>query len=319
MSKLRVYLADLVHNFVGSRDIWTVPLSVCDIAAYAIPHVGEQADFRLFKFPDKLLAAMAEAPPDVIGVSNYLWNFELSRFVVKRARQLNPDVLVVMGGPNFTATHDRVTEMLSSSGIDFYVSLFGEEPFLRILQARLEPGAKRETLHQNKGIHGVWFIDPVTKVAKEIPTGKTIKDLNEIPSPYLTGLMDEFLADDLMPMMETTRGCPFECTFCDWGAAGLRKLTRYGIERITAEIDYCRARAKDERLMFADANFGILGARDLKIAEFLAESNQTYGYPKKVIATWSQAKSDMTLEVARRMKDLTPLLGELRTSSHDFH
>ena len=44
-----------------------------------------------------------------------------------------------------------------------------------------------------------------------------LKNLDEIPSPYLTGLCDKLLAENFIPMVETKRGCPFKCTFCESG------------------------------------------------------------------------------------------------------
>ena len=40
----------------------------------------------------------------------------------------------------------------------------------------------------------------------------------EIPSPYLDGILDEFLDDGLVPIVQTMRGCPYHCHFCVSGA-----------------------------------------------------------------------------------------------------
>ena len=42
----------------------------------------------------------------------------------------------------------------------------------------------------------------------------TLDDLNEIPSPYLSGMLDEFFEDRWMPVLETNRSCPYRCTLC---------------------------------------------------------------------------------------------------------
>lgn len=53
-----------------------------------------------------------------------------------------------------------------------------------------------------------------TRVVKDLTRRRT--DLDEIPSPYLTGALDEFFAvPNLGPMIETVRGCPYSCTFGD--------------------------------------------------------------------------------------------------------
>ena len=44
-----------------------------------------------------------------------------------------------------------------------------------------------------------------------------ISDLETIPSPYLTGILDEFFETNLIPIIETNRGCPYRCTFIAQG------------------------------------------------------------------------------------------------------
>ena len=44
-----------------------------------------------------------------------------------------------------------------------------------------------------------------------------IMDLSQIPSPYLSNRLDEFLDGKLLPITQTNRGCPFTCTFCTEG------------------------------------------------------------------------------------------------------
>ncbi|MDP2860714.1 MAG: hypothetical protein Q8N98_03280, partial [bacterium] len=36
------------------------------------------------------------------------------------------------------------------------------------------------------------------------------QDINIFPSPYLNGHLDKFLDSDLMPILQTARGCPFQ-------------------------------------------------------------------------------------------------------------
>lgn len=74
-----------------------------------------------------------------------------------------------------------------------------------------------------------------------------IKDLDEIPSPYLTGLFDPFCEEAIIPLIETNRSCPYRCTFCAWGI-GSHKLTQFSNQRLFDEIEYIGKRCKKSAL-----------------------------------------------------------------------
>src|SRR3982750_25884 len=101
-----IYLADLRHNYGGVPSTDCMPLG----AGYMKAGVGPR------------LAAIESHPPDVIMVSNYVWNEALSRFCLRRARQANPAVLTVMGGPNIPVEIERQRAFMAGRPeIDLYV------------------------------------------------------------------------------------------------------------------------------------------------------------------------------------------------------
>jgi hypothetical protein len=79
-------------------------------------------------------------------------------------------------------------------------------------------------------------------------------------------------------IIETNRGCPYGCTFCDWGSATLSRIRKFSLDRVFAELKWC-AQRQVPRVICADANFGIF-ERDVEIAEKFAELKRTYGYPQ---------------------------------------
>ena len=107
-----------------------------------------------------------------------------------------------------------------------------------------------------------------------------IADLDIIPSPYLTGCSTSRRrrrdrADD----HRDNRGCPYGCTFCDWGSATLSRIRKFDLDRVFAELEWCATAQRAARVFCADANFGIF-ERDVEIAEKVAELKREYGYPK---------------------------------------
>ena len=73
-----------------------------------------------------------------------------------------------------------------------------------------------------------------------------LDDLNEIPSPYLNGMLDEFFDDRWMPVLETNRSCPYRCTFCAWGI-GTQKLMKFD-EQIRFKKDLGYSSIKDGKI-----------------------------------------------------------------------
>jgi hypothetical protein len=114
-----------------------------------------------------------------------------------------------------------------------------------------------------------------------------ITDLDEIPSPWLTGAID--LRGVQVVPFETNRGCPYACEFCFWGGAIGQKLHRVGTERLKEELSASGSPDEDPRLI--DANFGIL-PRDVEIAEHLVSMKKAHGAPHHVIFSSSKNTVD---------------------------
>src|SRR5262249_55983222 len=93
------YLADLRYDYSGFMDVDCMPLCVSYVKAVMdrdLPKVRS----RLFAYPGKLWTAIENDPPDILMLSNYCWNENLSFHFARLAKRVRPDMLVVMGGPN---------------------------------------------------------------------------------------------------------------------------------------------------------------------------------------------------------------------------
>ena len=134
-----------------------------------------------------------------------------------------------------------------------------------------------------------------------IPTIR-IKKLDEIPSPYLTGIMDKFFDGKLVPMLQTNRGCPFYCTFCTDGKSEVNMVNKFSKERIKSEIDYIATHVhrNTHSLFLSDLNFGMIPG-DLETCNFIAESQQKFDYPHKIIATTGKNKKEKIIEAIQRL------------------
>src|SRR5215471_10839385 len=101
-----VFLADLRYNYSGVLANDCMPLGVAYMKAVMDRDLQEVRS-RLFAYPDKLLAAVRDNPPDVLMLSDYCWNESLSLRFARIARSLRPDTLIVFGGPNLSLEAER--------------------------------------------------------------------------------------------------------------------------------------------------------------------------------------------------------------------
>lgn len=267
-----VGLVQINNSFSGQSYL---PYSVGLMEAYARRHAArpDQFEFLLPIFSRVKAAAAVEqlARADVVGFSLYVWNVRLSLEIARRLKQRNPDVVIVVGGPQ---TPDRAGDFLRTNAfIDIACHGEGERTFLEILD--------RVRRRDWSDIEGTSYLD-AGGVLITRPRLKRMRELDVIPSPFLEGIFAPLIAANpqqtWIGLWETNRGCPFGCTFCDWGSATQAKVYQFGMERLAAEIDWF-SRHKIEFVFCCDANFGIL-PRDVDIARAVADKKARYGYPK---------------------------------------
>lgn len=305
MKPLRIYMGDLTHDTVILVSD-TIPINVGFIGAYAKKIYGKDVRVELFKYPGALIQAIKKNPPDVLALSNYSWNSYLSERVAKLAKSVNPATVTVQGGTNFPHRSPEQLEFLTfRPHTDVYIELEAESAFAGLVSRVLDWRDGGAPVLQ--GIHeGCVYIEPSTRNSKEPALVKgdlpsRIRNLDEIPSPYLTGMMDGFFDGRLTPFLETNRGCPFQCTFCHTGADYFQKINMFSIDRVTEEIRYIAPRAAAlgiVNLHIADTNFAMY-PRDKTICELLLESQKKYGWPRQIMATTGKNNKERIIEVTQ--------------------
>ncbi|MBI3793717.1 MAG: radical SAM protein [Nitrospinae bacterium] len=306
--KATIYLSDLVHNYLGHGS-HMFPLNIGFIAAYAKKVFGDRIEVELFKYPDRLIRRLKEKTPDVLGMSHYVWNSNLNNEISKLARSLNPETMIVWGGPNVDNSEVGYKEFMGRHpAVDFCVVNEGEVGFANLLERYMANGCD---VAKTKGepVDGcVCFADGKPVVGKFLPR---LQKLDDIPSPYLTGLVDKFFEEPLIPIVETNRGCPYSCTFCTQGLVSQNKIKMFDLERVHKELDYIGERVEKTNLFaFSDANFGIM-ARDEKIAEHIRDLQAAKNYPRRCVINWIKTKK--SIDIAKIMGQATLLISSLQS------
>jgi radical SAM superfamily enzyme YgiQ (UPF0313 family) len=240
---------------------------------------------------------------DILLVSLYVWNKNISIAVAKDLKKINPNLLVVFGGPS--VPNDASEFMLEHDFIDVCVHQEGEQTFLDIVNKFPDSGFNDIQGINYGDIEGLSYRNKKNIISN---TGirNRIKDFSLIPSPYLDGFFDElieFVGDShtWLASWESNRGCPFACTYCDWGSATNSKVTRIELERAFEELDWF-ALHKIEFIFVCDANFGMLH-RDLEIAEYVTTLNKVFGYPRVFSVQNTKNKRERAYGVQKKLAD----------------
>lgn len=292
------YFADLTHTTQGIH-AKTFPLGAGLVAAYAKQQLGNLFDIKLFKFPDDLESAFLTEKPDLLCMSNYAWNTLISYTFAKIAKEKYPDLIVIFGGPNFPLIENEQLGFLKDfSAIDFYIVGEGEESFVGLLKEIIDFGYDIHALKdKNRKIHNCVYLNSKGYLIRG--DYKRIKDLERIPCPYTTGLFNDFFHLPLIPLYETTRGCPFSCTYCSDGVDYKSKAYRYSNTRIKSSLEYIAYHIKDcDTLIISDLNFGMYD-EDITTCKIIADLKERTYYPKFFQASAGKNKPDNILKCAQ--------------------
>lgn len=312
---MRIYLADLGHNqLTVSSD--TYPLGVANLASYVQAHAAKPSnlEIRIFREPQDLKARMDEAPADILALSNYSWNHNLSRSFARYAKKLCPDTVTVMGGPNFPLTApEQESLMRQLTEIDVFVdgpTYEGERAFLALVDRMQEAG--RQDLRVEPIPANLWMDRDTGQVVRGGEVER-IQDLDEIPSPYLAGFLDPFFSSGYLPLMQIARGCPFTCNYCNSAPRSNNKIYSHSLENVKADLEYIAQRVRPEvALAFADDNFGMYPL-DLEIADYIAHLQRKYGWPGYIRTTTGKNRGDRIIKVMRTIRGALPMTAAVQS------
>lgn len=316
--KNQVFVCDLTHTF-KSIALNCMPYPVACLVTYATSHLENSADkfdFRIFKYPHKLVDALLQDIPPIVAFSNYMWNIDLSYTFAERIKRKKPQTIIVFGGPNYpTNIPEQKAFLRKYPLVDFYVYKEGEVGFTALLDALAENGWNAEEA-KRVALPGCHFLREGKAVI--VPPAERIKNLDDIPSPYLTHILDEFFEPNIFPMIQCNRGCPFTCTFCVEGLLYYNKVNRRSTEVIDQELRYIAEHVDESvhHLHISDSNFGMY-KEDEAIGDVIARIKEEFGWPDYIHVSTGKNQKERALKIAKNVGGALRLTGAVQSLSEE--
>ena len=283
-------------------NIYFLPYSVGCLWAYAEPHTDFQLDQLVWRREKIEELAQQLSTNNVVGFSTYVWNRNYNYKLAQRIKELNNQVLIVFGGPEPAVLNPDIFKL--HPYIDVCIKSEGEIAFLKLLQ-----GQALET------IPGL----VINRDGAPVDTGDAnrIMDLSVLPSPYQVGVFDQIIKNNpnvtWNVTLETNRGCPYACTFCDWGSLTYNKVRQFPLSRVLADIEWLAQNGNG--LLIADANFGMFLERDSVIVDKIIEQQQLHGRPDHMVTNWAKNQRADVFELVKRITEETSCLNNGLTVS----
>ncbi|MBU2639833.1 MAG: B12-binding domain-containing radical SAM protein [Nanoarchaeota archaeon] len=152
---------------------------------------------------EELGRVMEEFKPDVVGITIITAKYGIAKKIAKKLKEINPKIKIVVGGIHPTSLPE---ETVKEEEFDIVVRGEGEVSFYNLIES-LE---KKKPLKNVKGI--TYKVNK--KIIENLPELR-VEDINSLPSPEwdLFYKWEEFHPNSFGSII-SSRGCPYDCTFC---------------------------------------------------------------------------------------------------------
>jgi radical SAM superfamily enzyme YgiQ (UPF0313 family) len=216
-----------------------------------------------------LESMIRELKPSALGISFMTNMFSAARKVSSIAKQVYPDMPVIMGGNHASGLPD---ELLQINAADYVVFGEGERTIVEFMEQISKDSPDYSS------VKGLVYKDG-DKIIKNAPR-ELIDDLDSIPFPIWNQLPCEKYSDMVLGSGEerpafsimSTRGCPAKCTFCSSHTVFTRKYRARTAENIFEEMVYLYEQFGARHFNFVDDTFTIQKPRVFELCDLIIES-----------------------------------------------
>ena len=215
---------------------------------------------------DKFSEYLRQKKPKVLGIQCYSFDVCIVNRMLKIAKDINPGIVTIIGGPHPTAVPESVFSDFNN--LDFAIRGEGEISFPLFMMYILSNDRKSLV-----NVPGLIYRSGDRTVVNE---QSTIKDLDfwDIPSwdsmdprRYSEQVQGAFYKGLPVAPIITSRGCPYECTFCSNKILMGRVLRFRDIEKVVSEIQLLSTTYGVKEIQILDDNFSMNKKRVLRFCE----------------------------------------------------
>lgn len=242
------------------------PLGLMYIASYIKKHTDHDtkiidavAERLSYEALGKILS---DYKPDVAGISSFTYTFYDALKTARLIKELSPSAHISIGGPHTSLFPE---ETMTHEEFDSLVIGDGEIVFKEIIdcidEGRSFDAVSGDILYRQKG------------ALKKIQGRRYLKDLDSLPFPAID-LVDykkyysPFGKETTMATICTSRGCPFQCTYCQVPDKQYRMRTAQNI--IEEMLFYYDMGIRF--FYFFDDMFNITSKRVMEVADSILQS-----------------------------------------------
>lgn len=229
-------------------------LAVWQLKACCTDECGEVAvkEYNINQQLKWILNDIVGQSPDVVAFSCYIWNIEMMYKLMQDVKTCLPDAVIIAGGPEISFDYEKI---LKEHGFIDYIAVGEGDETLPHLLRSLANGESCK-------------IDGICSSKDIKPTNyAVVKDIDSLPSPYTDEMLES--ANGKIIYIETSRGCPFSCSYC---LSQISHGVRYvSIEKVKQTLVMLENKGI-KLLKFTDRTFNCNEKRALEIWRFAKEN-----------------------------------------------
>lgn len=245
---------------------------------------------------ENLIKYLEENQTDILCVSIYLWNVRSIWKEIEAVKQyFGNAITIIVGGPSTDAVKQDWN--LKYPFVDHWVVGQGEKAWANLVLNFL--GVTSLTTHETNIVHFVKNSN-VQLQSQKIYNYEFIRGIHFSPYRECEDMIVEFIEFyknknmSLAWVYETSRGCPYHCTFCDWNGGQTNKTQKRKINFLD-DIDFMAKHGMYD-IYLADANFG-MWEDDLAITKRVIEHNSQGHKFKYYLYNLNKNLNDWTKEI----------------------